>query len=264
MCYRLDSSYVSQWPRNTGRQRAVHRSGSCRRRCAINIITGPLVVDKTRVEREVQWYAHVVHWQKLNCRMVHLRRRWWSSIVGTVVQVSDRFTYRGSDVELTLAFTGALVSHPHWDNLTERGVITIYPEEKIRVYTTLILLYGCEARTILKEDDRRLEAFHMKCQRRILGIKRSDFKTYDYSSCRLATWFLDICDTIVYRQHILSGALGTSRRTRPRTSPSKYASMPAQKWSQFPNEGVHVVARAITDWSSWKMITDSMLSSSVI
>ena len=117
---------------------------------------------------------------------------------------------------------------------------------KIRINTTLVLRCGCEPRTILKEDNRRLEAFHVRCQRRILGIKWSDFITYDFASCRLNTGLRDICDTIVYRRHILSGTLGTSRKTRPRRPQSNYASMPAQERSQLLTEGVHVVARAIT------------------
>jgi len=34
-----------------------------------------------------------------------------------------------------------------------------------------VLLYGCETWTILKTDEWTLEAFHMSCQRRILGIR---------------------------------------------------------------------------------------------
>ena len=33
-----------------------------------------------------------------------------------------------------------------------------------------VLLYGSETWTLLKANERRLEAFHMNCQRRILGI----------------------------------------------------------------------------------------------
>ena len=33
-----------------------------------------------------------------------------------------------------------------------------------------VLLYGSETWTLLKADEQRLEAFHMNCQRRILGI----------------------------------------------------------------------------------------------
>ena len=70
----------------------------------------------------------------------------------------------------------------------------------------------------------------------------------------------DICVTIVYSRHILSGTLGTSRKTRPRNPPSNYASMPSQERRQLLTEGVHIVARAITGWNGWEMIKDSMLS----
>ena len=40
---------------------------------------------------------------------------------------------------------------------------------------TFILLYGSETRTLLQEDLRKLEAFHMRCQRMILGIRWHDF-----------------------------------------------------------------------------------------
>ena len=135
------------------------------------------------------------------------------------------------------------------------------PLAKIRVNRTLVLLCCCGPRTILKKDNRRLEAFHVRCQCRILGIKRSNFIIYDYASSRLTTGLRDICDTIVYRRHILSDTLGTSRRTCPRRPPSNYASMPIQKRSQVLTEGVHTIACAITGWNSWDMITDSMLCS---
>jgi len=45
---------------------------------------------------------------------------------------------------------------------------------KLRVYNSLVLsvlLYGCETWTVLKSDERKLEAFHMSYQRRILRIR---------------------------------------------------------------------------------------------
>jgi len=48
---------------------------------------------------------------------------------------------------------------------------------KIRVYEMLVLpvlLYACETWTILAADERRLEAFHMKCQRQITKIRWQD------------------------------------------------------------------------------------------
>jgi len=51
---------------------------------------------------------------------------------------------------------------------------------KLRIYTSCVqstLLHGADTWTILKIDGKRLQAFHMQCQRRILGIRWSDFVT---------------------------------------------------------------------------------------
>jgi len=51
---------------------------------------------------------------------------------------------------------------------------------KCRLYSSCILavlLYACKTWTLTKPDWKRLESFHLHCQRRILGIKWSDFIT---------------------------------------------------------------------------------------
>ena len=51
-------------------------------------------------------------------------------------------------------------------------------QTKVSVYQTLvlpILLYASETWTSLASDMRAIESFHMKCQRRIIGIKWHDF-----------------------------------------------------------------------------------------
>jgi len=51
---------------------------------------------------------------------------------------------------------------------------------KIRLYNALVisvLLYGSYIWTLTKAAERRLEAFHMNCQRRILGIRWFHFVT---------------------------------------------------------------------------------------
>jgi len=51
-------------------------------------------------------------------------------------------------------------------------------QTKVRVYQTLVpsvLLYASETWTSLTSDMRATETFHMKCQRRILGIRWHDF-----------------------------------------------------------------------------------------
>ena len=48
---------------------------------------------------------------------------------------------------------------------------------KLRIYNSCIvsvLLYGSETWTLLSADTSRLQAFHMRCQRRILGVKWQD------------------------------------------------------------------------------------------
>jgi len=48
---------------------------------------------------------------------------------------------------------------------------------KIRVYEILVLpvlLYACETWTVLAADERRLEAFHMKCRRQITKFRWQD------------------------------------------------------------------------------------------
>jgi len=42
-----------------------------------------------------------------------------------------------------------------------------------------VLLYGAEIWTMLKSDGQKIEAFHMCCQRRILGIRWYDFISND-------------------------------------------------------------------------------------
>jgi len=51
-------------------------------------------------------------------------------------------------------------------------------QTKLRLYQICILpilLHGLEVWGILQEDLRKLEAFHMRCQRMILGIRWHDF-----------------------------------------------------------------------------------------
>ena len=76
----------------------------------------------------------------------------------------------------------------------------------LRLYQSCILsilLYGSESWTLLKEDLCRLESFHFKCQRQILGIKWFDFvNNVDFIA---ATNFPSLEDTIRCRRNSLFG-----------------------------------------------------------
>jgi len=75
---------------------------------------------------------------------------------------------------------------------------------KLRLYTSLVqsvLLHGSETWTLTKADSARLQAFHMKAQRRILNIKWYDFVTND--SVRNQTMLTDLPLIITDRRHSL-------------------------------------------------------------
>ena len=65
------------------------------------------------------------------------------------------------------------------------------------------MLHGSETWTLTKADSVRLQAFHMKAQRRILNIKWHDFVTND--SIRSQTKLTDLPLIIADRRHSLLG-----------------------------------------------------------
>ena len=64
-------------------------------------------------------------------------------------------------------------------------------------------LFGVSYWTLLKEDSRRLQAFHMTCQRRILGVRWNDFVTN--RAVADSTNLPSILSTIAARRHSFFG-----------------------------------------------------------
>ena len=61
---------------------------------------------------------------------------------------------------------------------------------KFKLYNTLILsvlMYGCESWTLVAESERRLQAFEMKCFRRLLGISYKEHKTNEFVSQEISS-----------------------------------------------------------------------------
>ena len=87
---------------------------------------------------------------------------------------------------------------------------------KLRIYNSCVLpvlLYVSEALTLLREDGRRLQAFDMRCQRRILGIRWFDRVTNEAVVQQTGSETLLPAGDIRYL--VTSGA---SRTTHPLTS----------------------------------------------
>jgi len=112
---------------------------------------------------------------------------------GHVVESTDRFTYLGSDIHSSERSTPEILRRiglasnifGRLVNIWKRTGLSL--QTKIRLYNALVisvLLYGSETWTLLKADERRLEAFHMNCQRRILGIRWFHFVTNASVTCQ--------------------------------------------------------------------------------
>jgi len=79
-------------------------------------------------------------------------------------------------------------------------------DTKLRLYQTCvlqILLYGADTWTLLANDIRRLQSFHMGCQRQILGVRWQDHvKNVDIAD---TTGLPNITDIVVKKRHALFG-----------------------------------------------------------
>ena len=66
---------------------------------------------------------------------------------------------------------------------------------KVKLYKSLvtsIALYGCESWTLNSESERRIQAFEMKCLRRILGVSYRERKTNEYVWNKITSFVKDI------------------------------------------------------------------------
>ncbi|XP_019625432.1 PREDICTED: uncharacterized protein LOC109470795 [Branchiostoma belcheri] len=106
------------------------------------------------------------------------------SIDDHILEVVGTFTYLGSTISSNLSLEAELnkrigkaatvmarLGKRVWDNamLTTNTKLVVY---KACILSTL--LYGSEAWTLYSHQERRLNAFHMRCLRRILGISWQD------------------------------------------------------------------------------------------
>ena len=107
------------------------------------------------------------------------------SVCGEDVEVTERFTYFGSDIHVSSGSKPEVIRHlgRAWgvmDSL-EHGVWRcqyLCGMMKVRFFRTLVLpllLYGCETWTLTRDLRRRLNSFGTRSLRRILGYRCSDF-----------------------------------------------------------------------------------------
>jgi len=120
----------------------------------------------------------------------------------------------------------------------------------------IVGLHGAETWTLLKEDSRWLQAFHMTCQRRILGIRWNDFITNRTVSD--STNLRSILSTIAAHRHSIFGQI---RRLPDRTPAHMTLKLAVNTRSgDTPHHGWnHPAGRPRTTWMS-QIVRDSGLS----
>jgi len=112
---------------------------------------------------------------------------------------------------------------------------------KIRVYEMLVLpvlLYACEPWTILAADERRLEAFHMKCQRQIIKIRWQDHIRNSEVAAR--TGLGPVSDLITRRRNSVFGHIARLSEDTPAHQALRchvnltLGHLPDQSWKRRP------------------------------
>ena len=136
------------------------------------------------------------------------------SVNGNLVDAVSDFTYLGSsqssdgqshlDIRRRIGFASAVMSS--LDNIWKDKRVSL--SIKLRVYLALVqsvLLYASETWTLTVADSKSLDAFHMKCQRRILCISWHQFVRNEEIAAR--TGLPPLSTTICCRRSAIFGHL---------------------------------------------------------
>jgi len=136
------------------------------------------------------------------------------SVNGNHVDAAFDFVYLGSsqssdgqcrqDIRRHIGFASAIMSS--LDNIWKDKRLSL--SIKLRVYLALVqsvLLYASETWTLTVADSKTLDAFHMKCQRRILGISWHQFVRNEEIAAR--TGLPSLSTTISCRRSAIFGHL---------------------------------------------------------
>ena len=81
------------------------------------------------------------------------------------------------------------------------------------VLRCLRTVHVIEIWTLLAEDSRRLQSFHMSCQRQILGVRWNDHVRN--SDVAVQTGLPNVIETIIKRRHVLFGHVARLDATTP-------------------------------------------------
>ena len=107
-------------------------------------------------------------------------------VMMNTVKATESFTYLGSatdssgrsshDVHHRIGLASSVMDRLY--NIWRQPRLSLSTKLRLyNVYVVSVLLYSCETWVSLQSDERRFEAFHMTCHRRILGVRWHHFDT---------------------------------------------------------------------------------------
>jgi len=95
-------------------------------------------------------------------------------IHGNTVESTDCFTYLGCQLHSSGRSTTEIFRRIGIASSVMGHLSNVWRQSRLSVHTKK-RLYGTETLTMLKSNVHKIEAFHMSCQRRILGTRWYDF-----------------------------------------------------------------------------------------
>jgi len=136
------------------------------------------------------------------------------NVQGNTVEVTDRFTYLGSDISSCGRSTPEMFRRIGLGSSVMNQLACVWRQSRLSLSTKLllynalnfvvsVLLYGTETWTLVKSDEQKLEAFQMSCLRRILRLCWFDFVSN--TSVMNHTQQESICSRISSRRHSIFG-----------------------------------------------------------
>jgi len=179
-----------------------------------------------------------------------------------LVESATKFTYLGSDVVSGSSSTHEVHRRIGLANSIVGQLDRVWRNRrlslntKLRLYTSVVqsvLLHGSETWTLTKADTARLQAFHMKAQRRIRNIKWYDFVTND--SVRSQTKLTDLPHIIADRRHSLLGHVCRLPPDVPAHNIPQHCVNLSQGRCPSPTGSVHLVGQGRHGYNRWKRIT---------
>ncbi|XP_071804873.1 uncharacterized protein [Asterias amurensis] len=134
------------------------------------------------------------------------------TVEGNSVEFTQKFRHLGCDIHSSGYSSPDILRRLGLASSTFSQLDRVWRNKrlKLRVFTTCVLpvlLYGSGTWTLRADDTRKLQAFSLRCQRRILGVRWSDFITN--ATISETTGIEDIRVTISRRCHSLFGTRHT-------------------------------------------------------